>query len=196
MLLNKCYNKTGLEKNCSFNSKLGFTLLELLVVVAIIAVVGLFASYSITASRQKSHDTARISALRSLSAAIDLYRSDAYGKIPQAVSSLEVSLGTLQAIHGSFLDGSVPTDPDSSRTGESSYVYCSNSDRTKYLLMAKLEKLEAGANGTLTGGLSGYASGSCVSESGAIGDLSGFISRSVCGQKNATNQDVYCLGNL
>lgn len=58
------------------NTKKGFTLIELITVVAIIALLSTFVVASLSSSRQKSRDAQRIQAMKQVQNALELYRSD------------------------------------------------------------------------------------------------------------------------
>ena len=64
------------------NSKRGFTLIELLVVISIIALLASIIFSAVTAARSKARDAERISDMRQLSNAINLYFSDK-GSLPR-----------------------------------------------------------------------------------------------------------------
>jgi general secretion pathway protein G len=63
------------------NKNKGFTLIELLVVIAIIGVLSSIVIASISSARVKSRDTQRISDLRQIRTALEMYRDD-NGKYP------------------------------------------------------------------------------------------------------------------
>lgn len=55
------------------NHKKGFTLLEILVVVSIIALVGVFAAVAVNAARSKQRDATRIANIRQIQSALEDY---------------------------------------------------------------------------------------------------------------------------
>lgn len=65
------------------SKKLGFTLIELLVVISIIGLLSSIILVSLASARLKARDAKRISDLKTISTALELYYSD-YGYYPQA----------------------------------------------------------------------------------------------------------------
>jgi len=86
----------------------GFTLIELLVVIAIIGILATIVMVSLNTARQKARDARRVSDVRQLQLALQMYY-DTNGSYPAALSSLKPT----------FIN-EVPTDPD----GTSAYRYC------------------------------------------------------------------------
>jgi type II secretion system protein G len=58
------------------NNKSGFTLIELLVVIAIISLLSSVVSASLSSARGKARDAVRLSDIRQISSALELYYSD------------------------------------------------------------------------------------------------------------------------
>lgn len=115
------------------NKKRGFTLIELLVVIAIIGILSAVVLASLNSARQKSRDAKRISDLKQLQLALELYYGDNNSVYP---ATLSVGVGT------TFLAPAyipvIPVGPGASET----YVYAalgSGASCTSYHLMATLE---------------------------------------------------------
>jgi len=89
----------------------GFTLIELLVVIAIIGILATIVMVSLNTARAKARDARRISDIRQLQLALQMYY-DANGSYATALSSLAPT----------YIN-SVPKDPD----GTSDYRYCVSS---------------------------------------------------------------------
>lgn len=134
------------------NKKSGFTLLELMVVVSIIAVLSGGLLFSMTKAGQKSRDTDRIADLRTVQGALELYKQK-YGRYPVRCTNANPSTaggwsgqeGTnFACVSGQqFIVGLapefipvLPKDPKLNGVN-SGYVYTTNSDGTVYKLMAK-----------------------------------------------------------
>lgn len=101
----------------------GFTLIELLVVIAIIGLLSTLAVVSLNNARQKSRDAKRLSDIKQIQTALELYYNDANG-YPAAVAQ-----GGQIAYGGTVYMGTVPTAPtpvDGTCTaGQNTYTYAS-----------------------------------------------------------------------
>lgn len=97
------------------NNRKGFTLIEMLVVVAIIGLLASVVVVGVGGARQKARDTKRVADLRQIQTYLEAnYKNGAY---PAAISSVS----------------SLPKDPSTSK----SYSYCTDSET--YTIGAKLE---------------------------------------------------------
>ncbi|MAF59279.1 MAG: prepilin-type N-terminal cleavage/methylation domain-containing protein [Candidatus Pacebacteria bacterium] len=134
----------------------GFTLIELLVVIAIIGILSSVVLASLNSARQKSRDARRISDVKQLQLALELY-FDSNSNYPTAVSTANlVTPGYISAI---------PTDP----TSGSAYSYAalgSGTTCSSYHLGATLEDsshstlstdVDASAGTVCTGSASDFA---------------------------------------
>lgn len=125
------------------NSK-GFSLIELLVVVAIVAVLSAIVITSMTSSRQKARDAKRISDLAQIQLALEQF-FDKCRHYPNGIS--------LTSTYGSYCQplstyiSVIPKDPSSG----ASYDYGVDSDYLDYVLRASLET----TNSATADGLSG-----------------------------------------
>jgi prepilin-type N-terminal cleavage/methylation domain-containing protein len=104
-------------------SERGFTLIELLIVLVIIAILATLTISALESSRQKSRDATRLSDIKQLQLALEVYFSSGNHQYPAALSSLAPS----------YIP-SVPRDP---KTGNS-YLY-GQSASTSYHLGSVLE---------------------------------------------------------
>lgn len=117
------------------NTKRGFTLIELLVVIAIIGILSAVVLASLNSAREKSRDARRISDVKQLQLALELYFD----------ASTTYPVGTdLQPVVASGYIATLPKDPS---TGNG-YTYqamdsggsaCSSSPCVDYVLGANLE---------------------------------------------------------
>jgi prepilin-type N-terminal cleavage/methylation domain-containing protein len=142
----------------------GFTLIEVTVTVAIIAILSAGILFGITEAQQKSRDAKRVADLRTLQTAIELYKQK-YGQYPEGCKGAGVWSGQAGTNHAcatgnQYIIGHIDTtdwDNDGNRTerfsfapdfipalprdpklngNDSGYVYVTNSDGTVYKLMA------------------------------------------------------------
>lgn len=113
--------------------ELAFTMIELLIVIAIIGVLSAISVVAMRGAREASRDAKRKADLESIRASIEIYRADCktYPNpwTPTAGSSLTASC---TGSTNTYIE-SVPGDPD----GSTSYFY--SSDGTTYRLCAALE---------------------------------------------------------
>ena len=143
-------------------NKKGFTLIELLVVIAIIGLLSTMSVVALGSARQKSRDSKRLSDIKQVQTALELYYTD-QGSYP--VQGTAITLGTTNYIclgntEGGFTTtgcadaymGLVPADP-----GDNTYSYVS--DGTTYTITANLEGevngLGTSADGAITANPSG-----------------------------------------
>ena len=151
-------------------NKKGFTLIELLVVIAIIGLLSTLAVIALTNARQKSRDAKRVSDIKQLQSALELYYNDASGYPPNASiqgTCLSYNNGsggfesTCQASGATYMN-IVPTNP---RPNGIDYVYDVSAEYDTYDLTYKLE---SGAGG-LGRGLH------TASEEGITDDIDGVV---------------------
>jgi type II secretion system protein G len=116
----------------------GFTLVELLVVIAIIGLLSSVVLASLNSARDKGKDSQRISDLRSVQQALELYATDHTGNFPStggswygACSANGWTVATIpNLISGGYI-GQLPVDPEqNSAAGTCCFLY--NSDGTDF----------------------------------------------------------------
>ncbi len=71
-----CVMHLNINKTKSLNFKLAFTLIELLVVIVIIGILATLTTVFLTSTRAKARDARRISDLKQISSALELYNAD------------------------------------------------------------------------------------------------------------------------
>ncbi len=116
-------------------NKRGFTLIELMVVVAIIGMLSSVVLSSLNTARGKGRDAQRISDIKQLKTALQLYYEDNGQTYPTALSGLAPKY-----------IGKIPTDPSSQTisaftcgAGNYCYAYYPSTSPNFYHLGAKLE---------------------------------------------------------
>lgn len=141
-------------------NKKGFTLIELLVVVAIIGLLSTLAVVALGNARQKARDARRLSDLKQMQTAFELYYTDqtAY----PSGSGVTLGAGNYACLNSTGFDatgcaspymGQVPADPLSTQ----SYVYTVASGTNSYTVTATLETTMSGLSGGVTLSPSGIA---------------------------------------
>ena len=112
-------------------NKKGFTLIELLVVIAIIGLLATLSVVALNNARQKSRDAKRVSDIKQVQTALELYFVDQNGYPVEAVAvslgeagqeTLSSTNGFAAAAAGTTYMGQVPDDPGVA-TGYGAYSY-------------------------------------------------------------------------
>ncbi|TAL20383.1 prepilin-type N-terminal cleavage/methylation domain-containing protein [Patescibacteria group bacterium] len=143
----------------------GFTLIELLVVIAIIGLLSTLAIIALNSARVKSRDAKRVSDIKQIQTALELYYADS-SEYP--IEALAVNLGNTgqlklcdKASSGGWADacttttymGQVPKDP----TAAQNYAYTAASPGSTYSITFTLEgvvgSLAAGAHTATPNGI-------------------------------------------
>ncbi len=139
----------------------GFTLIELLVVIAIIGLLSTLAVVALNSARKKSRDAKRISDVKQLQTALELYFND-QNSYPAGSSAVlgtggsYVCLGTAgfgtAGCTGAYM-GLVPSNPT---PGATSYIYSQGGSGASYTITFILEGQTGGlASGAHTASESG-----------------------------------------
>jgi prepilin-type N-terminal cleavage/methylation domain-containing protein len=128
----------------------GFTLIELLVVIAIIGLLSTLAVVSLNNARLKSRDARRVSDIKQIQTALELYYNDvnAYPATGAADSGDAIVNGSVTYM------AAVPTNPS---PGGAAYAYAQTVSGASYTLGYTLEGasggIAAGAHTATPGGL-------------------------------------------
>jgi len=116
----------------------GFTLIELLVVIAIIGLLSTLAVVALNNAREKARDARRVSDVKQIQTALELFYNDENGYPDGATAGETVAAGT--AIIGTVSTvtymSSVPTNP---LPGGITYVYAMQSSGASYTIGYSLE---------------------------------------------------------
>lgn len=126
-----------MKNRACLSARQGFTLIELLVVVAIIAVLISLILVSLNEVRLKSRDAKRLSDMREIEKALNLYQ-DNQGNFPIATTAVTITSddAVSLALEGDLVISNVPIDPlHSSLT----YTYQSDTSGTTFTLSFCLE---------------------------------------------------------
>lgn len=111
------------------NNNKGFTLIELMVVIAIVAILTAVILSSIYGSRGKARDAKRISDIAQIQLALEQY----FDRCQVYPSTLATTANCTTVTLGSFISA-IPTAPS-----PGSYVYSAKGDKLDYVLKATLE---------------------------------------------------------
>jgi general secretion pathway protein G len=126
----------------------GFTLMELMVVIAVMGAVFVMAASSYMGTQAKARDARRKSDLTQISKALELFYTD-HGTYAQDNSGRIAGCGVSSSSPCPW--GSDFTDQDSNRYMEKipqelqpgkAYLYCASADGLQYQLFARLENLQ------------------------------------------------------
>ena len=140
--------------------KKAFTLIELLVVISIIAVLSTLSIVSLGNARQKSRDTRRVSDIRQIQTALEMYALNRTDGLYPVTSSANIQglclddtdIGFVPACLGAVFMKKIPSNPTPSGTN---YIYSSNgmSYTLTYWLEGKTGSFPAGAATATPGGM-------------------------------------------
>lgn len=123
----------------------GFTLIELLVVIAIIGLLATLAVVALNNARAKSRDARRVSDIKQIQTALELFYNDHNG-YPAAIAGEGTAFtGTVSPIITYM--GQIPGNPD---PGGIDYSYAATGGADSYLLYFVLESGAGGMVGGVT----------------------------------------------
>lgn len=122
----------------------GFTLIELMVVIAIIGILTAIGAVNFANSREKARDAQRLSDIQEISLALEVYRqSSSNRKYP----------ATLDVLATNKYLNKVPTDPQPPKA----YIYSNNCGGST-VIVASLEDISKGSGALAGCGISGTGS--------------------------------------
>jgi prepilin-type N-terminal cleavage/methylation domain-containing protein len=175
-------------------TKRGFTLIELLVVIAIIGILSSVVLASLGTARQKARDATRISDMKNIQLALELFFDSNQGYPQNTVSTANAHYITGVALNAALVGASLylpvmPNDPQvASRAVTEEYVYqgldaasadCTGAAGTmcaSFFLGATLERPDnpvldndSGDGITIVGGVRGLGATSCDQAVGGLG---------------------------
>jgi prepilin-type N-terminal cleavage/methylation domain-containing protein len=126
----------------------GFTLIELLVVIVIIGILATLATVTLGSARSKARDARRISDVKQIQTAAELYYNDASG-YPQVTS---VTAGNAMLYNGvtymARVPGNASPGDDGSCGTDTTYIYATQGTGTSYTLIYCL----GGTTGSIAAG--------------------------------------------
>lgn len=135
----------------------GFTLIELLVVIAIIGLLSTLAVVALGSARVKARDSKRLSDLKQLQTAFELYYTDQNSYPPGTSVSLgDATHACLNASGWAATGcanaymGQIPTDPSGTTATPIYYTYNAVTASSSYSVTATLEGTVNNLKGTVT----------------------------------------------
>ena len=134
------------------DNKKGFTLVELLVVIAIIGLLSTLAVVALNNARQKSRDARRVSDVKQIQTALELYYNDENGYPPTA--GVVTGGAITGAISGVTYMALVPSNPTPADVTAAEDAACGGTDYTYTSTITSTYTLQY-CLGALTGGISG-----------------------------------------
>lgn len=121
------------------STQTGFTLIELLVVIAIIGVLASIVLASLNNARRKSRDSRRITDIKQVQLALELYFDGQSNQYPLATAVCDATAnarGLEVLVSGGYIP-QVPRDPSSNTN---CYLYASSANRLSYHIGTTLEE--------------------------------------------------------
>ena len=141
----------------------GFTVVELLVAIAIIGIIASIIITNLPSARAKARDAKRVSDIVRVQLALQLY-FDRCNEYPSSLAvSANNSLGGICVVNFGDFISQIPTPPPG--TSENAYVYSLNFNETDYVLRAKFESGGSALDDSFNGSIPWDASFSCDRES-------------------------------
>lgn len=163
-----------------FKRNKGFTLIELLVVIAIIGILSSVVLASLNTARAKGRDARRVSDIKQIQLALELYADQNLGKYPPTICTASVSCTA--AIAPTYIS-TLPKDPSTNND----YFYAAlggPASCTGYHIGALLEQ----NNPVLTGDRDIAASTACTGSASDFAGLSSACSTATVVADNANDR--------
>jgi general secretion pathway protein G len=158
-------NKTMKGGGKMIKQQKGFTLIELLVVIVIIGVLATLATVALGNARMKARDARRLSDIKQIQTALELYYNDA-NSYPLPDSA--ITEGNYISYGATVYMAKIPSNPTPKADGScpgiaiSTYTYDAKADGTSY----RIQYCLGGATGTVSAGTH-CATPASIDDSGA-----------------------------
>lgn len=119
-------------------SKAGFTLIELMVVIAIIGLLSSVVLAALNGARIKGRDARRLADVKQIQTALELYYSDNNSYVTTAAGGVTVTSALGGTLAPNYIQ-TVPKDPSRTDDATNGYLYCST-DGQSYAILILPEK--------------------------------------------------------
>jgi len=160
-------------------NKKGFTLVELLVVIAIIGLLSTLAVVSLNSARSKAKDAKRISDIKAIQTAEEMYLSESASNPIATMTDSDLA---------KYINGGYPIPVDYTNY---KYYICASSTSGNYLIAAKLEN--PAVTYPVTGLLVSYPGGSACKAYMSVGGANLYAQTTITCGTSGSNY-FYCLG--
>ncbi len=137
-------------KTAHFQNRSGFTLIELMVAIAIIAIVSVIGTALFGQAQKNARDGRRINEIGEIQNALEQYYATNNGYPALAAINGSSNISALTVLNGYFSNNIPPSDPNTGEVSSYQYTYygcnAANTLATSYIICARLVNPTGKAN--------------------------------------------------